>query len=432
MAATATPVQQIPDLHPQGRPRGTTLGKRSGIRFHPQGKGCWSSPFPTSISFPASLRAPGPKPIGTARTASDAGRRYLRLDRMADRQPAEQAPGAGDPGQAQCIVPTIIQLELAKWLTREAGEEQADQMIAYTQKCIVVPLDTTIALKAADLHRQFKLATADAIVYATALERGADLLTCDAHFETLPEVAYFPETCVRDPQGTHRGFPRMRPRPPRSELPSVFSRNRLAMRSMYCSRATSQAMGSERFPTHSIQMTRTALIPISPRPAAFIAFLLLAGCAAGPQVADLAQGQSGWVVYPSSAEKISLRGDLQFRPGAPENYPAIVIAHASGGLGEQSERWARFFRERGGIATFKIDYFGPRGIRADSAVQPVPTNDTIDALHLWRATRVSMRSELPSSAFPREHTWRSIRPAPVIPAAICATPPMSGSIRPAV
>ncbi|MDP3441169.1 MAG: type II toxin-antitoxin system VapC family toxin, partial [Azonexus sp.] len=95
------------------------------------------------------------------------------------------------PDKAQCIVPTIVQLELAKWLTREVGEEQADQMIAYTQKCIVVPLDTTIALKAADLHRQFKLATADAIVYATALDRGADLLTCDAHFEKLAGVAYF-------------------------------------------------------------------------------------------------------------------------------------------------------------------------------------------------------------------------------------------------
>jgi predicted nucleic acid-binding protein len=95
------------------------------------------------------------------------------------------------PDKTQCIVPTIVQLELAKWLTREVGEEQADQMIAYTQKCVVVPLDTTIALKAADLHRQFKLATADAIVYATALERAADLLTCDAHFEKLDGVAYF-------------------------------------------------------------------------------------------------------------------------------------------------------------------------------------------------------------------------------------------------
>ena len=92
------------------------------------------------------------------------------------------------PEKAQCVVPTIVQLELAKWLVREAGEDQADQAIAFTQKCVVAPLDTRIALAAADLHRQYKLATADAIVYATAIEYGADLLTCDAHFEKLPNV----------------------------------------------------------------------------------------------------------------------------------------------------------------------------------------------------------------------------------------------------
>ena len=95
------------------------------------------------------------------------------------------------PGKSNCVVPTIVQLELSKWLVREVGEEQADQVIAYTQKCVVVPLDTTIALLAADLHREHKLATADAIVYSTARQQGAVLLTCDAHFEDLPDVVYF-------------------------------------------------------------------------------------------------------------------------------------------------------------------------------------------------------------------------------------------------
>ena len=95
------------------------------------------------------------------------------------------------PDKPQCIVPTIVQLELTKWLVREMGEDEADQVIAYTQKCVVVPLDTTIALLAADQHREHKLATADAIVYATARHRGAELLTCDAHFEGLPDVALF-------------------------------------------------------------------------------------------------------------------------------------------------------------------------------------------------------------------------------------------------
>jgi predicted nucleic acid-binding protein len=98
------------------------------------------------------------------------------------------------PDKLQCIVPTIVQLELSKWLTRELGEEQADQVIAYTQKCVVVPLDTTIALMAAELHRDYKLATADAIVYATARQQGAELLTCDAHFKGLPGVTLFAKT----------------------------------------------------------------------------------------------------------------------------------------------------------------------------------------------------------------------------------------------
>ena len=101
------------------------------------------------------------------------------------------------PGRSECIVPTIVQLELSKWLLRESGEDRADQVIAYTQKCIVVPLDTPIALLAAELHRQHKLATADAIVYATAQAKGAELLTCDAHFDKLPSVLYVRKPAAR-------------------------------------------------------------------------------------------------------------------------------------------------------------------------------------------------------------------------------------------
>lgn len=97
------------------------------------------------------------------------------------------------PGRGQWLVPTIVQLELAKWLTREVGEDKADQVIAFTETCVVANLDTTIALSAADLCARHKLATADAIVYATARAYGADLLTCDRHFENLPEVRFVPK-----------------------------------------------------------------------------------------------------------------------------------------------------------------------------------------------------------------------------------------------
>lgn len=108
---------------------------------------------------------------------------------MADRRCTRQKAGQGVPRES--ALHRAKQLELSKWLVRETGEEQADRVIAYTQKCVVVPLDTPIALLAADLHRVHKLASADAIVYATAKQQGGDLLTCDGHFDGLPGVRLF-------------------------------------------------------------------------------------------------------------------------------------------------------------------------------------------------------------------------------------------------
>jgi len=95
------------------------------------------------------------------------------------------------PDKSSWLVPTIVQLELSKWLTREVGEDEADRVIAFTETCRVADLDTAIALSAADLCRRSKLATADAVVYATARAHDADLLTCDRHFEGLQDVLFF-------------------------------------------------------------------------------------------------------------------------------------------------------------------------------------------------------------------------------------------------
>ncbi len=92
------------------------------------------------------------------------------------------------PEQSDWLVPTMVQLELAKWLTREVGEDKADQVIAFTQVCHVVALTTEIALAAADTCREHRLATADAIIFATARAHDAKLVTCDGHFQGLPGV----------------------------------------------------------------------------------------------------------------------------------------------------------------------------------------------------------------------------------------------------
>lgn len=43
---------------------------------------------------------------------------------------ASRARGTPFPDKPKCIVPTLVQLELSKWLVREFGEDQADQVIA--------------------------------------------------------------------------------------------------------------------------------------------------------------------------------------------------------------------------------------------------------------------------------------------------------------
>lgn len=82
---------------------------------------------------------------------------------------------------------------MAKWLAREVPGGAVAPYLGYSQKCVVIDLTTPIALRAAQLTHQAKLPSVDAIIYATALETGADLLTCDAHFERLPSVIYIPK-----------------------------------------------------------------------------------------------------------------------------------------------------------------------------------------------------------------------------------------------
>jgi predicted nucleic acid-binding protein len=95
------------------------------------------------------------------------------------------------PRREEWLVPAIVQLELAKWLAREVGEDRCDSVIAFTQTCVIADLTSAIALSAAELCRRHRLATADAIIYATALAHEAELITCDRHFAKMAGVTYF-------------------------------------------------------------------------------------------------------------------------------------------------------------------------------------------------------------------------------------------------
>ena len=99
------------------------------------------------------------------------------------------APYMKDP--AELLVPTTVQYELYKWVKRESDETTALDTIALADNSLIVPLNTEIALMAADLTLSHELAFADAVIYASAKKYQAELITSDDHFEGLPGVTYF-------------------------------------------------------------------------------------------------------------------------------------------------------------------------------------------------------------------------------------------------
>jgi predicted nucleic acid-binding protein len=90
----------------------------------------------------------------------------------------------------EIIVPSIVVLEVVKWIEREADITVRHRFLAFASQCVDAPLDKERALAAARAHRAHALATADAIVYATAMEFGGELVTCDSHFQSLDKVIY--------------------------------------------------------------------------------------------------------------------------------------------------------------------------------------------------------------------------------------------------
>lgn len=99
---------------------------------------------------------------------------------------------AGYLNELQNIVtPVIIIYEVYKKIKRERSEADALFAVGPMHKTNVVPLDTQLALLAADVSLEFSLPMADALVYATACLYNCQVVTSDRHFKDLKGVIYF-------------------------------------------------------------------------------------------------------------------------------------------------------------------------------------------------------------------------------------------------
>lgn len=94
------------------------------------------------------------------------------------------------PEARQLLVSTLVVYEVSRWATRVMSSQKADVVLATLLTGQVVEPTAAIALHAAELATKYKLHALDALIYATALEHDAELVTCDSHFKGLPQVDY--------------------------------------------------------------------------------------------------------------------------------------------------------------------------------------------------------------------------------------------------
>jgi predicted nucleic acid-binding protein len=86
------------------------------------------------------------------------------------------------------LVPAIVLYEVRKILLLRQTKLAADYFVSEALRHTVVPITQEIALSAAAISIQYKLAMADALVYSTAERFGARLVTSDTGFRDLPGV----------------------------------------------------------------------------------------------------------------------------------------------------------------------------------------------------------------------------------------------------
>lgn len=98
------------------------------------------------------------------------------------------------PSAKELLVSTLVLYEVSKWASGAMSSQKADEVLVTLLTGQVIEPTTAIALLAAELATEHKLHALDALIYATALEHDAELVTCDAHFKDLPQVDYTPKS----------------------------------------------------------------------------------------------------------------------------------------------------------------------------------------------------------------------------------------------
>lgn len=88
----------------------------------------------------------------------------------------------------EILTPSLVVFEVYRKVEKEKGEEKAMEAQAHLEETRTVSLDTRLAAAAAEVSLRTGLGIVDAVIYATASQHRAELLTSDHHFKGLPNV----------------------------------------------------------------------------------------------------------------------------------------------------------------------------------------------------------------------------------------------------
>ena len=91
----------------------------------------------------------------------------------------------------EIIISTINMAEIYRWILRFYDEKIAEKKRNFIKKRVII-IDVTeeIAIEAAKIKHKLKWGLGDSIIYATAKQEKAKVLTGDPHFKGLKDVIY--------------------------------------------------------------------------------------------------------------------------------------------------------------------------------------------------------------------------------------------------
>jgi predicted nucleic acid-binding protein len=88
------------------------------------------------------------------------------------------------------LIPTICLYEVFKRVLQEFGEERALDAMGIMSLGKIIDLDRQIAIHAAQISNELKLAMADSIILATARAYDATLWSQDEHFKGIEGIKF--------------------------------------------------------------------------------------------------------------------------------------------------------------------------------------------------------------------------------------------------